>query len=163
MQEMTGTAWKRRGSSVIFDGRLIGEFVGKDAMVSLQEALNWVGNWPDEVPGGGQTVLICGLEAAIELIGPAEAENFLRCKIKPLIQEFQIRWDAVGLVFGFGCSPNRFRLGTFEDVLFKCPGGNEIKLSGSLWNGSAKKDMCQILVEDNGKQSPGGYYVKRLS
>ena len=90
MQEMTGTAWKRRGSSVIFDGRLIGEFVGKDEMVSLQEALNWVGNWPAEVPGGGQTVLICGLEAVIEVMEPAEAENFLRCKIKPLILEFQM-------------------------------------------------------------------------
>ena len=78
MQEMTGTAWKRRGSSVIFDGRLIGEFVGKDAMVSLQEALNWMGNWPAEVPGGGQTVLICGLEAAVEVMEAAEAENFLR-------------------------------------------------------------------------------------
>lgn len=165
MQEMTATTWQRIGSSIVFSSELLGPLISEAAMVSVREALGWMKSWPKSVPNNAQTVLVSGLEAVIEVMSQQDAEVFLSTKIKPFIHEFQRRWDEVGLVFGFGCGPSKFRLGTFEDVLFKCPTGGEIKLSDSLWNGTAKKHMYQIIVENKqtNKAEAGGYYVKHLS
>ena len=165
MQEMTSSTWLRRGSSVVFSSELLGQLISDAAMISVRDALGWMKSWPKSVPNNAQTVLVSGLEAVIELMNQQDAEEFLCTKIKPFIQEFQSRWDSVGLVFSFGCGPGKFRLGTFEDVLFKCPGGVEIKLSDSLWNGTARRDMCQIMVENKqtNRTEVGGYYVRHLS
>jgi hypothetical protein len=165
MQEMTATTWQRRGSSIIFSSELLGSLINNAAMIDIREALSWMKNWPQAVPNNAQTVLVSGLEAVIEVMSQEDAEEFLRAKMKPFIHKFQSRWDSVGLVFGFGCGPGKFRLGTFEDLLFKCPGGVEVKLADSLWNGTARRDMCQIMVENKqtNKPEPGGYYVRRLS
>lgn len=165
MEDMTSTVWQRRGSSVVFNGDLLGPLISSGCMISLREILGWVGSWPTAIPGGQSTVLVSGLEAALEVMEKTEAENFLRCKITPIIQEFQSRWDAVGLILGFGCSANRFRIDTFENVLFKCPGGNELMLSNSLWNGCARHDMCRIMTKSQQTNNLvlGGFYVKRLS
>jgi len=165
MQEMTASTWQRRGSSIVFSSELLGLLISEAAIVSVREALGWMKTWPKSVPNNTPTVLVSGLEAVIEVMSQQDAEEFLSTKIKPFIQQFQSRWDSVGLVFGFGCGSGKFRLGTFEDVLFKCPGGVEIRLSDSLWNGTAKKDMCQIIVENKqtNKAEAGGYYVRHLS
>jgi len=116
------------------------------------------------LPGTQRTILVSGLEACLEVMKPQEAEDFLRSKIKELILEFQSHWDA-GLVFGFGCSANHFRVDTFDAVLFKCPGGQEVKLSDGLWNGAARHDMCKLMVTNSqtDRQELGGFYVRRLS
>ena len=165
MQEMTASTWQRRGSSIVFSNELLGPLISEAAIVSVREALGWMKSWPKSVPNNAQTVLLSGLEAVIEVMSQQDAEEFLSTKIKPFIQEFQSRWDSVGLVFGFGCGPGKFRLGTFEDVLFKCPGGVEIRLSDSLWNGTARRDMCQIMVENKqtNRAEAGGYYVRHVS
>ena len=120
MQEMTATTWKRRGSSIVFSGELLGQLISEAAMISVRDTVSWMKSWPKSVPDNAQTVLVSGLEAVIEVMSQRDAEEFLQVKIKPFIYEFQSRWDSIGLVFGFGCGPGKFRLGTFEDILFKC-------------------------------------------
>ena len=165
MREMSATTWRRRGSSVVFDKHLLGPLIDGGCLVSLRAALGWLSEWPGQPPGDGDTVLVGGLETCLELMPPAEGEEFLRQRVKSLIQEFQSRWDQRGLVFGFGCSPKRFRLDAYENVLFTIPGGGEVRLSAGLWNGAAQQDMYQLLVTDAGtnQQVVGGYYVRRLS
>lgn len=165
MQAMTSSTWLRRGSSVVFHSELLGPLIHDGCLVSLRTALGWLKNWPNDPPGNGSTVLVGGLEAALEVMDKAEAEAFLRGKVKAFIQEFQSIWDQRGLVFGFGCPAKRFELDAYEDVLFRCPGDKVIKLSSAMWNGSAKQDMLQLMVknEQTGKEEPGGFYVRRLS
>lgn len=165
MQEMTSSAWLRRGSSVVFHPQLLGPLIHDGCLVSLRMALGWLKDWPVDPPGNGSTVLVGGLEAALEVMDEDEAEAFLRGKVKALVQEFQSIWDQRGLVFGFGCPAKRFDVDAFDDVLFRCPGGKAIHLSAALWNGSAKQDMFQLTVKNDqsGKQEAGGFYVRRLS
>jgi hypothetical protein len=134
-------------------------------MVSLRGALGWMDSWPASVPGNQSTVLVVGLEACLEVMNSVDAEGFLRGRIKPYVMEFQSRWDATGLVFGFGCPASRFRVDTFENVLFKCLGGCEVRVSDFLWNGSSKRDMFQIMVTNpqTNRNELGGFYVRHLS
>jgi hypothetical protein len=64
--------------------------------------------WPAEPPGNCQTVLVCGIETFLDVMEPAEAQNFLKTRVNPFVQEFQARWDQSGLVFG--SAPMRDRL-----------------------------------------------------
>ena len=163
MEPMTRDLWKRRGSSVVFHPQLLGPLIHDGCLISLRTALGWLKSWPTDPPGNGSTVLVGGLEAALEVMGPEEAEEFLRARMRRWVCEFQSQWDGRGLVFGFGCSEKRFKQDAYENVLFTVPGDQMIRLSESLWNGSSLHDMHQILVEDpeTGKKEPAGFYVRR--
>ena len=73
MQDMTSSMWRRKGSSVVFHPELLGPLISADCLVSLRRALGWIGNWPAEAPGDGNTVLVSGLEAVLEVMEPEEA------------------------------------------------------------------------------------------
>lgn len=166
MEDMTGTAWKRRGSCVVFHPDLLGPLIAVGCQVSLRDALGWMKTWPDDPPCNCPTVLVVGLEASLEVMDVDEADQFLRGRMKAFIQEFQSRWDQRGLVFGFGCSPSCFVVrASDEEVLFTCADGKTIRLSAGLWNGAAKQDMCRLMVKNaaTGRDEPAGFYVRRLS
>ena len=165
MQDMTASTWLRRGSSVVFHQDLLGPLISAGCLVSLREALSWMKAWPANPPGNGQTVLVGGLEAALEVMTPDGAEEFLRSQIKAFIHEVQSQWDQRGLVFGFGCSASRFLVDPSEQVLFAGPGDRVVRLSSGMWNGSATQDMNRLVVRNSstGRDEPGGFYVRRLS
>jgi len=163
MQDMTASTWLRRGSSVIFHSQLLGPLIDESSLVSLRTALGWLKNWPAEPPGNGSTVLIGGLETVLEVMGPQEAEEFLRERMRKLVCEFQSQWDGRGLVFGFGCSGKRFSQDAYDNVLFSVPGNQVIRVSESLWNGSATHDMYRIMAVDpeTDKRESAGFNVRR--
>jgi hypothetical protein len=165
MQEMTYDSWRRRGSSVVFDKEILGALITEGCLVSLREALSWMNSWPASPPIDSNTVLVGGLETCLELLEPKDGESFLQQRIKPFIQEFQHRWDSLGLVFGFGCSEKCFIEDSYENVLFSIPGNKEIQLSSRMWGVSAPRDLCALYVKDSKKigRIKGGYHVKRLS
>jgi hypothetical protein len=165
MREMSSSAWQRRGSSVVYHRHMLGPLIAAGCLMSLREALGWLHNWPDAPPGNGQTVLVGGLETSLEVLSPAEAEDFLRRRVQPFISVLQSRWDQRGLVFGFGCPSQRFRINTHEEVLFSHPQGGVVRLSSSLWNGAAGQDMYRLFTKDPATNQlvPGGFHVRRLS
>lgn len=165
MQDMSSSGWQRRGSSVIFHKAMLGPMITGGHLVSLREALGWLNRWPAEPPGGGNTVLVGGLEACLEVLTRQEAETFLAARVKPLILEFQYHWDQRGLVFGFGGSERRFRLDAQDQVVFSCPAGGAVRLSEFLWNGAARDEMFRLLMADpdTPRAVTGGFHVRRLS
>jgi len=164
MRDMSSSAWLRRGSSIVFDRLTLGPLIGGGALVSMREALRWMNAWPVEPPGNGQTVLVCGIETFLDVMEPAEAQNFLKSRIKPFVQEFQTRWDQRGLVFGFGTHERSFELtASDEEVLFIRRDGERVRLSYSLWDGSATMNVARLIRDEQGKSITVGYYVARIS
>ena len=164
MRDMSSSAWLRRGSSIVFDRLTLGPLIGAGALVSLREALSWMNAWPTEPPGNGQTVLVCGIETFLDVMEPGEAENFLKNKVNPFVQEFQGRWDQRGLVFGFGTHERSFMLTALdEEVLFIRRDGERVRLSYSLWDGSATMNLARLIREGQGNSITFGYYVARIS
>ncbi len=164
MRDMSSSAWLRRGSSIVFDRVTLGPLIGGGALVSMREALRWMNAWPVEPPGNGQTVLVCGIETFLDVMEPAEAEKFLTRRVKPFVQEFQARWDQRGLVFGFGTHERSFELtASDEEVLFIRRDGERVRLSYSLWDGSATMNVARLIRDEQGKSITVGYYVARIS
>jgi hypothetical protein len=164
MRDMSSSAWLRRGSSIVFDRLTLGPLISGGSLVSMREALRWMNAWPAEPPGNGQTVLVCGIETFLDVMEPAESQNFLKSRVKPFVQEFQARWDQRGLVFGFGTHERSFEV-TFvdEEVLFIRRDGERVRLSYSLWDGSATMNVARLIRDEQGKSITVGYHVQFIS
>ena len=164
MRDMSSSAWLRRGSSIVFDRFTLGPLIGEGALVSMREALRWMNAWPAEPPGNGRTVLVGGLETLLDVLDPLAAMDFLKKRLNPFVQEFQARWDQRGLVFGFGTHERSFELtASDEEVLFIRRDGERVRLSYSLWNGSATMNLARLIRDEQGKSKTVGYYVARIS
>lgn len=164
MRDMSSSAWLRRGSSIVFDRFTLGPLIGGGALVSMREALRWMNAWPVEPPGNGQTVLVVGLETLLDVLDPLAAMDFLKKRLNPFVQEFQARWDQRGLVFGFGTHERSFaQTASDEEVLFIRRDGERVRLSYSLWDGSATMNVARLIRDEQGKSITVGYYVARIS
>ncbi|MEI7636724.1 MAG: hypothetical protein WCJ37_05420 [Syntrophus sp. (in: bacteria)] len=164
MQDMSSSSWQRRGSSIVFNRDILGPLIGSGALVSLREALGWMNAWPVEPPGRGQTVLVGGIETLLDVLEPGKAQEYLINIVNPFVQEFQAQWDQRGLVFGFGAHERSFEVtASDEEILYIRRNGERVRLSHSLWNGSATMNMARLIRDEHGKIIPIGYYVARIS
>ena len=146
MREMSSSSWLRRGSSIVFDRLTLGPLIGGGALVSLREALRWMNAWPAEPPGKRTDgARVRHRQTFLDVMEPAEAQEFLKNRANPFVQEFQARWDQRGLVFGFGTHERSFELtASDEEVLFIRRDGERVRLSYSLWDGSATMNVARL-------------------
>jgi hypothetical protein len=166
MDTISNNVWQRRGSCVIFDQKSLGTFISDGAVVSLRQALAWAKELPTNPPVPGRTIIISGLETVIETMEPQEAEDFLSCRIRPLLIHLQNRWTDYGVVFGFTSHPKTFEETVLkEEVLFRRRDRKQVRLSEGLWDGSATVNMKRIVREgaQQGVEIIVGYYVARIS
>jgi len=67
-------------------------------------------------------------------------------------------------VFGFGTHERSFEVTVSdEEVLFVRRDSGRVRLSYSLWDGSATMDMARLIREEQGQTTTVGYYVARIS
>ena len=165
MRKISSSRWKRRGSSVLFDQQALGSLLAAGCLVSLREALSWLNEWPDAPPGNGETLLVSGLEPCLELFSPSEAEEFLRLRVRPLIEEFQSYWDQRGLVFGFGKPEKSFQIRAMsEELLYIRQDRTPIRLAVALWNGGSAMNVARLVRQETPSQTITiGYHVPRIS
>jgi hypothetical protein len=176
IEKMTSNMWKARGSSVVFGKQLLGPLLHDAAIVSMRQAMAWAkGTWPpkEQMPktrGGKEptTIIVVGLDIILEGQPVNAAEEFLRTRLRRLIQAWQDQreWPVMGLVFGMNASPKLFTIDYEERVIYRREtDGEDILLSPKIWNGAASRDLFEIVVKDSqtNREEAGGYYVRRLS
>lgn len=166
MLDIETNRWRRLGSSIVWNSAALAPLLSAGCLVSLRQALSWRSAWPPAPPSGSDTVLVGGLEACLEVLAPTEAEQFLRRQIKPLILNFQRRWDQRGLVFGFGAPENAFRVEPAnEEILFLRRDQTHVRLSFAMWDGSASLNLNRLVQPAVGVKGNVtiGYHVQRIS
>ena len=164
MNTLSNDAWKRQGSSILFDAEEIQKLLNENAMVSLRTFFSWDRNIPTDAPVPGQTVLICGLETVLDSLSEREAQEFLMRKVKPLVKKIQQEWTNTGLVFGFSQGAQVFQEtnGLEEEVLFLRNDNTSVRISEWLWGGTTAQNLHRIEKKVNG-QKIAGYYVAHIS
>jgi len=167
MKELSTSSWQRSGSTILFGHDEIQALLKNKSMVSLQEFLTWGGNIPDDppIPEESKTILVCGLGTVMETLSPDEAENFLKKKVRPVIQNVQNIWTETGIVFGFPQGGGSFleTKGSEEEVLFLRSDNQKIRISEGLWDGTADQNMQRIKGPFLAEMVTVGYYVRRIS
>jgi len=166
MESISNTVWQRKGSCIVFDQKSLGPFIADGSVISLRQMLSWKKDIPTNPPVTGKTILISGLETIIETMEPQKAEEFLSCRIRPLLINLQNRWNNFGIVFGFTSHSNAFKETSLEEeVIFYRRDKNKIRLSEGLWSGSSINNMKRIISEGDKPASEiiVGYYVSRIS
>jgi hypothetical protein len=164
MEKLAADTWRYRGSSVIFHHATLNSLIA--SQVSLRQALSWYNSLPDNPPLSSKTILVTGLETLIETMEAPEVEDFLVFRIQPLLRLIQNRWTDIGLVLAFTNPPQAFGLTVQEEsLLFYRRDRVTVNLSNSLWDGSAPKNMRQIVTEGAKPQEEEivGYHVSRIS
>ncbi len=158
-------AWKRQGSTILFNTEEIQKLLNANAMISLRTFLSWDKNIPENAPVSGQTVLICGLETVLDTLSENEAQDFLSRKIKPLVKKLQNEWTNTGLVFGFSQGAQVFKEtnGLEEEVLFLRKDNTQVRISEWLWGGTAAQNMHRIEKRADNQKTTAGYYVAHIS
>jgi len=165
MKTLHNDAWRRQGSSIIFDAEELKKLLNENAMVSLREFLAWDQNIPENAPVQGQTVLVCGLETVMDSLPANEAQEFLSKKIRPLIRKLGNEWTNTGLVFGFSQGAQVFHEtnGLTEEVVFLRKDNSQVRISEALWDGTAALNMHRVEKKGDGQKVTAGYYVARIS
>lgn len=170
MQEMTASTWKRTGSSIVWHPDLLVDVVRDVEPTSLRVLLGWLqAGFPEDAPGSQRTVLVGGLQTAVETMmqttAPETIGEWLRANILATVRAWKSHWPNVGLVFVMDGPASLFEFNEGDEIVYFGRGrdrAKKVKLSAAIWNGAASgAGAYQILVEDS--REVGGYFVRWLS
>jgi hypothetical protein len=167
MQEMTAESWKRRGCSIVWSPALLGSLILNAEATPLRTVLEWQRHgMPESPPGGGRTVLVGGLQTALEVMSDSNASYaWLRQNILPLCRLWSNHWGGVGLVFGMDGPSKLFHLNEADDLVYFGKGSDResrICLTRAIWNGAATgTGVFKLIVEET--REVGGFHVVRVS
>ena len=86
MKRLLDSVWQRRGVSWIWDDEALYTVARPSEVLSLRELLQAGKNWPDDLPSNdGNTLVVAGLDACIDLLSPTDAETWLGDDLKAAV------------------------------------------------------------------------------
>jgi len=158
--------WRSQGISILWDDRALREIcTNHDEVVSLRQFMQfWQHGWPDDLPsGGGDTLVVAGLDACIDSLSPEKGvewlENYLYKGSLTFQQNFE---EQAALVFWMPEGKNRVQANALGDSYYwLCDGEYQhesIPLSRCIYNG-AEKNAQPIMFGG----SIVGLYIRRIS
>ncbi len=158
--------WKRKGISVIWDNETLSDLVKNGESISLRHFFElYDSGWPeDEIPFIGDTLLVAGLDAALDALGVEDAESWVKQETYKRIYDFQSFAEGqFALVFWMTDQHRWIEHMSENRYTWRCDGkdrGKEIDLGSGIWNG-AQKSLRRI--ESNSDSTWIGLYLDRIS
>ena len=131
MKQLRDSVWQRRGISWIWDAEALHQVTASREVLSLRQLMLQRSAWPDELPSNhGQSIVIAGLDACLDLLPPSEAEIWLGGTLKETILSFQ---DFYG--------------GSDASLVFWLPNGQEIAYLVPAGVGSASGGPTKFQIQ----------------
>lgn len=166
MKRMLDSVWQRRGVSWIWDDEALYTVARPSEVLSLRELLQASRNWPDDLPSnGGNTLVVAGLDACIDLLSPTDAETWIGHDLKTAVLSFQDAFSGdAALVFWLPSGHRRFHTNMATDaVRWRCgaPYSDQHVEFGRLIWGEARDYPQEIILADGAK--PSGLFHLRIT
>lgn len=161
MKILQGDVWKRRGVSLLWSGDALSAITSPERVATIRQFFSLVGRWPSDLPSiGGSTLVVAGLEGCLDLLPPAEAEDWLKAELLPAILAFQDEYSLeAALVFWLPTGRNRVRMNrATEAYSWVCSAphsGEHLDLGRFLWAG-AEADVSRIMDPGSATPDPDG-------
>ncbi len=166
MSDVSGDLWQRFGTSIVWDANALLLAASRGMTVSLREALEWVDTMPEEPPEGVRTVVVTGLQTAVEVLRPEEVVVILQ-RVQRLVRAHSRAWGEAAIIFAAE-DRTRFRVSPSSGaLLLKLASGGEIEFGVALWGGAAAE--ASRIVEQRrdakGRETTAelGYWLRRVS
>jgi hypothetical protein len=166
MRQLRDTTWQRRGTSWIWDAVARDKVGSASEVWSLRQFLQAKGSWPEGLPSNdNQTLVVGGLEGALDVLSPTDAENWLGKAIKGAILSFQEFYDGeASLIFWIPSGRERLDINlATDDVSWCCAHPHQdqrIDFGRILW-GQANEYPQRILLPET--SSPIGLFHLRIT
>ena len=156
MKQVHDSVWQRRGVSWIWHDDPFAMVARSSEVYSMRQLLLATRSWPDDLPSnGGDTLVVAGLDACLDLLSPTDADAWLGGDLKSAILSFQDFYDGqASLVFWLPNGQRRIRIDLATDaVRWRCsaPFTNEtIDFGRVLW-GEGREYLQEIILAQGGK------------
>ena len=166
MKQLHDTVWQRRGVSWIWENDAFSEVTKAAEVLSLREMIRASKSWPDELPSNsGNTLVVAGLDACLDLLSPEDAEAWLADTLKHIILSFQDAYEGeAALVFWLPGGQRRLQIQTASDaVSWKCSAPfvvNTLDFGRLLWSEAGEYPQEIILANGN---KPAGLFHLRIT
>ena len=151
MDKMHDNVWQRRGVSWIWDDSALATVANAPEVASVRELIRMPSGWPGELPSNnGDTLVVAGLDACLDLLIPSEAEMWLEQYLKRTILDFQEEYEGNGaLIFWLPQGNRRLHTEVSSDAVhWQCAGphsGERIDFGRPLW-GEAQEYPKEIIM-----------------
>jgi hypothetical protein len=171
--DLRDTTWMQCGVSILWDADALNELCPADSVRSLRELLRlYEAGWPEEGLNliSKRTLVISGLEAAMDTLSPDEAVEWLEQKVYPAIRTFQ---DSVAdgggeaaLIFWFADQRRLVYSAADNTHHWHCAGQHRAKsipIGRCIWNGAESSVRKIVASGVDGKQRNIGLFLRRIS
>ena len=162
MKVLREDVWKRRGINLLWDSANLSALASPAEVVTIRQFFAMVGNWLEELPcNRGNTLVVAGLEGCMDILTPADAEEWLKSDVLSAVLRFQDYYSLeAALVFWLPSGGSRrIRMNpATESYSWVCsaPHSKEtLDLGRVLWAG-AEGDVARIIASDESNPNPDG-------
>ncbi len=146
-------SWRRRGFSLLWEPRVLAEFVAPTSVVSIRDFFSLRKAWPVELQGAkGDALVVAGLDGCLDALSEQDAVSWLETDLKSAVLSFQEHYEGQAALILWLAS-GRKRIGmdlADEEYFWKISAGRDtvrLPLGRCLWGG-AEADVARILVSD---------------
>lgn len=167
MDDDTTFLWRHHGASLVWDPDALEE-AARDGgtTVSLRQVLAWTQALPDDPPGGCRTVIVTGLQTALDTLDPADADALLR-GVRTVVRQQMRHWPEAALVFAVSDRTRYVVSPPSGSVLMRSPDRRIVDIGVALWGGAARDASRLVVTRTDGRgqetRVPIGYWLRRAS
>jgi len=165
--------WMQSGISILWDAEALNELSSAESVRSLRQFLRlYDAGWPEQELHliNGRTLIVAGLEAAMDTQNPEQAEEWLEHRVYPAVRDFQ---DSVAdggveaaLVFWFADKKRLWRHAADGTHHWYCSSQHRqqsIPIGRCIWNGAESGVRRIIATDSDSKQREIGLFLRRIS
>ncbi len=170
LRDMT---WMGSGISLLWDAEALNDICSPDAIRSLRELLRlYHAGWPDTDLNliKNRTLVIAGLEAAMDTLSPQDAVEWLEQKVYPAVRDFQDNVADGGgeaaLVLWFADVKRIWHHPADNTYHWHCSGEHRqhsIPIGRCIWNGAESSVRKIVTLDPEKKERNIGLFLRRIS
>jgi hypothetical protein len=171
--DLHDNSWTLGGTSLLWDADALNRICPAESVRSLREFLRlYQSDWPEDALKliNGRTLVVAGLEAAMDTLSPDQAVEWLEKVVYEAIYDFQQEIAGGGteaaLILWLADSKRIFHQVSDESYHWHCSGAHRqdsLPLGRCVWNG-AEKGVRRIIVRSvENKESWAGLFLQRIS
>lgn len=171
--DLHDNTWISCGTSLLWDAEALNHVCSPEAVRSLREFLRLhQAGWPEETLGliDNRTLVVAGLEAAMDTLHPDEAIEWLEQKIYPAVLDFQQNVADGGreaaLILWLADRNRVFHRASENTYHWHCSGPyrkQSIPLGRCIWNGAQGSVRRIISLNEHNKEIWAGLFHPRIS